>query len=339
MEDAAKKETDHLTAAMLSGQLPTPRPYVIEDGKIQAEACELNVCDHCNVNCRWCSHLSNRLKVSFMEPSEVRRDLSALSEVYRVDHVRLVGGEPLLHPRLLELIEAIRQSGVTDTIRLVTNGVLLAKAPQALWSSVDEIHLSMYPSRTLTAEAVTELQDRARESGVELLVKHYDSFRMSYSDSGTQDSELIRAIYATCQVAHVWRCHTVDRGFFYRCPQSLFIPKAVPGVTWSVDSDRLPIRGGDGFREELLDFLQREEPLAACSKCLGSVGRIFPHTIGGRGDSHPEPSEALLDPVHLRTLIEDPSAPHRCTREGGRYGEPGQESRWYRKMQRPHSTK
>lgn len=305
----------HTVVSDILKRLPKPRPYVIEDGKIHAEACELNVCDQCNVNCRWCSHLSDRLKVNFMEPVEIRRDLSTLSEVYQADRVRIVGGEPLLHPQLLEILGHVRRSGVSDAIHLVTNGVLLAKASEELWASVDEIHISMYPARTLPTEAVAELHDRARDSGVNLRIRHYDNFRMSYSDSGTRDPDLIRAIYATCQVAHVWRCHTIDRGFFYRCPQSLFIPKGVHGVTWSLDSDRFPIRSSVRFRDELLEFLQREEPMEACFMCLGSAGKIFSHTIGKRNEIHPEPTEDLLDLAHLETLIENPSAPHRCSRE------------------------
>lgn len=309
------KTQGHALAIGILKRLPKPRPYVLEDGKIRAEACELNVCDHCNVNCRWCSHLSDRLKVAFVEPAEVRRDLTILSEVYQADRIRIVGGEPLLHPQLLDIIGHVRRSGVSDAIHLVTNGVLLAKASEDLWTSVDEIHISMYPARTLPAETVAELHDRARGSGVNLRIRHYDNFRMSYSDSGTKDPDLIRAIYATCQVAHVWRCHTVDRGFFYRCPQSLFIPKGVHGVTWSVNSDRIPIRSSVGFRDELLEFLQRVEPLSACSMCLGSVGKIIPHTVGRRGEVHPESSENIVDFAHLETLIKDPSAPHRCSRE------------------------
>jgi len=45
---------------------------------------------------------------------------------------RLNGDEPFLHPELLEVVAAIRGSGIADKITLVTNGVQLHKASEEL---------------------------------------------------------------------------------------------------------------------------------------------------------------------------------------------------------------
>ena len=45
-----------------------------------------------------------------VSPRQLTDELGLLGRVYHARWVRLVGGEPLLHPQLLEVIEAARQT-------------------------------------------------------------------------------------------------------------------------------------------------------------------------------------------------------------------------------------
>src|SRR4051812_29275394 len=128
---------------------PTP------DGMIHSEAIEINAVRGCNLSCRACSHLSPVLPPRAVVSAEsVRRDLTLLARCYHCDHVRILGGEPLLHPDLLGVVRAVRASGITDRVRVVTNGVLLPRQSVDLWDAVDEIHVSVYPGHEPAAEDV-----------------------------------------------------------------------------------------------------------------------------------------------------------------------------------------
>lgn len=70
--------------------------------------------------------------MKLVEPSSVLADLRHLARFLRVKHVRIIGGEPLLHPELLSVISAIRASKVTAKIRVVTNGVFLQRFPPGI---------------------------------------------------------------------------------------------------------------------------------------------------------------------------------------------------------------
>lgn len=107
--------------------------YQVVDGKIRNAACEINVVEHCNLSCRGCSHLSPIAPKYFVDPQSLLRDLTMLARVYQVDFVRLLGGEPLLHPNLTAVMDTIEASGIASRICLVTNGLLLSRMDEHLW--------------------------------------------------------------------------------------------------------------------------------------------------------------------------------------------------------------
>jgi uncharacterized radical SAM superfamily Fe-S cluster-containing enzyme len=82
----------------------------------------------CNLECPIC-YVHNKNDAPFhMEPEELGRILARLSEAKGgdVDLVNFTGGDPTLHPRLLELIEMARDAGV-HRVSICTNGIRLAK--------------------------------------------------------------------------------------------------------------------------------------------------------------------------------------------------------------------
>jgi organic radical activating enzyme len=285
------------------------------EGRIQTEACEINVVHHCNLACRSCSHASPALRRHLADPDVVRRDLAALAPHYRPEHVRLVGGEPLLHPALAEVIAAVRSSGITDRIRMITNGTHLGRMTPDVWAGIDELHVSLYPGHLVDADDRRRWDLRAREYGVAVEWKQFDYFRESYSEIGTDDAALVRRIYRTCQIAHVWRCHNVIDGHFYLCPQSYFVP-ALAGDEGGRGGDGLWISERPSLGLELRALLARETPLRACRNCLGSVGRRFPHRQVARAafrSAQARPTEELLDREFLERLSNvDPGASNGC---------------------------
>jgi cyclic pyranopterin phosphate synthase len=293
--------------------------YTIKNGKIETETCELNVAHHCNLTCRACAHFSPALKQHYIDPDQILRDLSLLSKHYAPEHVRLLGGEPLLHPRLLDVINAVRGSGISSLVRVVTNGVLLWRMESNFWEAVDEVHVSVYPGREMTDEQLAHCEQQARRHHVDLKLLYFDRFRESYSELGTEDRALTERIYKTCEVAHYWRCHNVSDGYFYRCPQSVFLPRLLKKDDLSVQEvDGLRIVDSPSFGEELLAYLESERPLKSCKYCLGSVGKLFDHEMVSRKhwqEPQQRSTEQLLDTEFLSILENlDPDADNLCQR-------------------------
>jgi organic radical activating enzyme len=279
----------------------------MENGKvINPEGLEVNATLQCNLRCTSCSHLSPLFGRENVDPAELHDTLAVLATAYHASFAKILGGEPLLHPDLTGVLEAVRASEVADTILVCTNGTRLDHAPDAFWAAVDAVEVSVYPSHPLSHADIRRFQERARRHGVDLLVNYYGHFRVAYSEQGTDRAPMIQEIFDTCKLAHVWHAHTVYRGWLYRCPQSIFLPRQVDRITWSHEADGIEISASPLLPTRLMTFLSGRSPLRACRYCLGSVGMAHPHTEAPRGDwRQPRPTEEVIDHEYLELARRD----------------------------------
>ncbi|MBM3467999.1 MAG: radical SAM protein [Alphaproteobacteria bacterium] len=291
------------------------------DGKVyNPEGLEINASLQCNMSCKSCAHLSPLYRKKDADPQSVRHDLEILNHSYHASYVKILGGEPLLHPNLIELIKTIISTGIADEILLATNATLLHKAPDELWEVLDRLELSLYPSRLPDQEKIESFKKKAASHKVELLINYYENFRISYSEDKNRDSALIQDVYKTCKLAHFWHSHTVIDGWFYRCPQSVFVPQQDVAGGWNSEIDGLRISSEPRFAESLYKFLTRSQPLNACENCMGSVGKLHPHQELRRTEWRPkEKYEDLISREFLEVCRNDISADDGCVRSSEYY--------------------
>jgi organic radical activating enzyme len=276
--------------------------YRLKDGRVLNRACEVNVVEHCNLRCRSCAHLSPVLPKYFIDPGALCSDLTALSRSYHVNVLKILGGEPLLHPDLLDVLLAARKSQVADKLEIWTNGRLLPRMEPRVWEAVDSVRISLYPGRSLRQDQLDACADLARQHNVPLRYKHYQAFQESYSEQGTDDPELVQRIYTTCNSAHRWRCHTIANGWFFKCAQSYTIPKGMSLGPQATYRNGIQIEDSPQFRDRLLAYLTSPEPLPSCGNCLGSAGRYIEHQQIRRQEFRPAQSRPTEDLIHPRLV-------------------------------------
>lgn len=106
---------------------------------IKNETCveniELNLVYHCDLNCKFCSHFSCLSEEKIVPLEDLTRDLERLSLLLgnNLRNIKLIGGEPLLHPELEKIMIVARNYFPNSTIILVTNGVKLLKQPESFY--------------------------------------------------------------------------------------------------------------------------------------------------------------------------------------------------------------
>ena len=108
---------------------------------------EYHVVDHCNLNCTGCFHCAPLAEPNFRTPEAFEKDCKNLFRIAKHGNIQLLGGEPLLHPQLLEFCKiAVKYF---DTVTIITNGVLLHKMPQEFFDTINDLkvilRLSEYP--------------------------------------------------------------------------------------------------------------------------------------------------------------------------------------------------
>lgn len=112
---------------------------------------EINLVNHCNLNCKSCDHISPLSEKWFANVEQFKRDIHRMSELFdgEARYIRLVGGEPLLHPLLTEFFNITRNYFKSASIELWTNGLLLLKMGEDFWRACQRfnilINVTKYP--------------------------------------------------------------------------------------------------------------------------------------------------------------------------------------------------
>lgn len=253
--------------------------FRISNRMIYSDDLEIDVVDHCNLACRSCSHLSPLAPKAFASVEDLQRDLSTLATAFHARRFKLLGGEPLLHPQLAEMAQVVRSSGIADKTVLMTNGVLLNRTSARLWELIDCVEIYSYPSRVLSAADVHKLRELGCKSHTEVTIQPTTIFRESYSELPFKDESLVRRIYTTCEMAHKWGCYAIRNGYFYKCPLAHALPARLTcRGKWDATDDGVALDDPATLFDRLSIYLSDPNPLRACHHCLGTVGRMFPHT-------------------------------------------------------------
>lgn len=220
---------------------------------IHRPSLEVNIVRHCNQRCAACSHAAPWAKHYEMTPEAMREDLLALEPILTVDRLYLLGGEPLLHKRLMDMIAVANESPVGKQTSIITNGLLLDRVPEAFWSEIDFLRISVYP--TLPEAMIDLARKKQAEHKFELDIMGVTNFYKQFAVMPNADH------FHRCP----WKttCLTMHEGYLYLCPNSAFFPEQFMGLPPTTDG--WPI---SGIQEEfLLRFLTRSEPLVTCRIC------------------------------------------------------------------------
>lgn len=112
---------------------------------------EIHITDHCNLNCACCCHFAPLAEKYFMSKEHFKNDLERLSFLSKgkINRIRLMGGEPLLHPNIIDLMQIARTLFQESDIAIHSNGILLSSISNEFWEACERykigIILSYYP--------------------------------------------------------------------------------------------------------------------------------------------------------------------------------------------------
>jgi MoaA/NifB/PqqE/SkfB family radical SAM enzyme len=179
---------------------------------------EMHLTDHCNLNCKYCTHFSQLSEKKCLEPSVFERDCKRIAELTkgRMKFIKLLGGEPLLHPDVKSFFTISRKYFKKCTVLLTTNGTLLLKQDESFWKSCAEnkidIEISGYPIPLDTEE----IKRKGNEYKVNISMPEISKtmHKLVFDLDGNQDYEYN---FKKCPVSNV--CIFLEEGKLYTCPE------------------------------------------------------------------------------------------------------------------------
>lgn len=248
--------------------------------KLWRPAIEFNLTEHCNLKCAHCDHASPMMKSDFADLDSFTRDIEVLATVIEAGEFKFAGGEPLLHPQLLDFLRVARRVGIANRLVLLTNGVLLHKAPEEMWDLIGGMWISLYPGVKYRFDW-DWVQQKADEHNIFVWRKETPTFVESSLIEEIKSDEFVKMVYQNCDRAHLFSCHTIYKGRYYLCEPSVWMEPRLAGhgvefANREVDS--VAIHDNPRLYDEIDAMIRRnDEPLKACRFCLGSWARSTPN--------------------------------------------------------------
>jgi MoaA/NifB/PqqE/SkfB family radical SAM enzyme len=182
-----------------------------------------------------------------------------------VEEIALVGGEPLLHADMIEIVKISRSYFPVGVLSIWTNGILLKQQPEAFWTALEEnnvvINLSSYPIKL----DVSAIEATAKAHNVTFIYSERD-IEWRYIPIDLDGGQNRVDSFARCYAEN--RCFQLKEGRIYHCWRSAYVNyfnKAF-GVDLQVtEEDYIDIYKADTINE-ILRFL-RQVP-SFCRYCI-----------------------------------------------------------------------
>jgi organic radical activating enzyme len=183
----------------------------------------------------------------------------------RPQNVRIMGGEPLLHPHLETILHETRHHWTDSRIELITNGLLLPKMKPSLYETIKEVRAAVTVSKHFDDVHYNALL----ETGLQTLRCHgirpniskshqrwMKCYRIDANGSVHPHHSDPEKAWKICYVKN--RCTTLLNNQLYRCPQlGCFAHAAKQGFVpddWQVVLDYKPL-SPSCTQEELEAFM------------------------------------------------------------------------------------
>lgn len=180
----------------------------------------IHITDHCNLNCRGCDNFSPLSPEVFASLDVFEKDCARISELSngKVQEIQLLGGEPLLHPQVIDFMNTARKHFPSVSIKLVSNGILIPKQKDDFWDACRKNNIEI---------VVTKYPIKIDHDGIELLArKHHVSFEFYGSTADVEKNMQCMPLdlegtqnptdsFLRCSSAN--RCVSLDNGKIYTC--------------------------------------------------------------------------------------------------------------------------
>ena len=228
---------------------------------------EIHLVEHCNLRCQSCDNFSPLAEEEYLSEKSFTKDMKRMSELKQVKWMRLIGGEPLLHPNITFFLNESRKYFPNAEIRLSTNGVLLSKMPTKFWKACSKnkivIEITYYPI-DIDIETVKDTADTFEVEVISfdrVKPKTKTSHRNPINDKKNQD---VNYNFRHCyQVNH---CISLKDGKIYPCtciPNVYHFNKYFNKNLEITDNDFIDIHTHS--LEEIETFLKN--PVPFCAYC------------------------------------------------------------------------
>jgi organic radical activating enzyme len=228
---------------------------------------EVHITDHCNLNCKSCNVYSPLAAAGFLDIGRLQNDLKRLSELTGgvLEDILMIGGEPLLHPKITEICKITREYFPKVKIGIITNGLLLQKMDAVFWKTCKEYNINITITKYPIKLDMESIKYHAKLFEVSLNILYEKSERAFYvvpfDANGNQNP---KKSFKYCCIAN--RCIILRDGKL-SCNPVLYINRINSHFNINLtvsENDYIDIYTAENI-DKILAFLSKEMPF--CRYC------------------------------------------------------------------------
>jgi organic radical activating enzyme len=250
------------------------------NGVFKTRALEVHVTHTCNLHCDGCKHYSNYNHMGRLEVAAYRDWITSWSKHLQPKKIRLLGGEPTLHPELTKFLYITKEIWPETTIYITTNGYFLDRHPNLIKAMIDtnaRMSLSVHSKDPAYLEKVNPIRDALKkyreETGVDLMETDVtEVWTRNYIGTGAEmkpyDDELPEESWEHCTAKY---CMQLHENRLWKCAPIAYLGMQLEKFDLEYDPDwtaymKYQSLGLEATQDEMREFLSREaEPV--CGMC------------------------------------------------------------------------
>ncbi len=251
---------------------------ILDQLKTRQVKLEVLLAAHCNLKCRYCARFSCIADKEFYEFDQIVKDLRALKKnKLNVTCLSLSGGEPLLHPRIIDICRIIRLLFPKIAITIFTNGKDINRMSERFWKTLGmcgvNIIYTKYERSDIDYDEVIEL---CKKHGIkqfnvcEVAKETLESGRSAMSANRLNPKGLSKNYYRN-KMGCLEDCPTIFKGHIYQCGKVAFIHilnKKFNNQFEVVDADKLPVE--QATTDNYIEFMKKGTPFCRYCNCSPS---------------------------------------------------------------------
>lgn len=228
--------------------------------KLAHDVIKYDIVEHCNLNCKNCSHFSQFKTTKERSVEYIEADVKRLCEKIEMKEFHIFGGEPLLHSNIVGVMSVLRKVlGDTVEIRLLTNGLKILTMKDSFFLMAKAQNIVIELTEYILKVDYPKIEEKIRSHGIPLVVRVTSEFFNFVDPSGKQDAE---ESFRQCSVCP----HTYyEDGNIFLCAYVKSVPFVNNHFGHKIEYDYVSI-------QESTESIQRylSHPCSTCRFCKAS---------------------------------------------------------------------
>lgn len=229
----------------------------------------LPLAKHCNVNCASCSMFSPICEKEFYTLEDIKQDIFHMKRIQlKMNRINISGGEPLLNPEFVKIVEAIREAYPKIPINIYTNALLANRFSEEELERISNISAEfMITDYELDKERLEKVYEVFDSFGIQYQVNHDGDGKVYFKKTIDFEKKVPAYEYINCQHYTFAFSVFIFKGIIYKCPLALStksINKYFKRMLELTDKDYLKISDMEN-QSQIYEFIRSRHPM--CSYC------------------------------------------------------------------------